>query len=223
VHSYANITISDADEIKNSGSDAKVIDLVGAKTQLAEATLRDTLGTALYNDGTTTNAPVGLRAMVDSTSNTYGGIDRSTNSWWQPQRDASTTSLSIAKMQSLFGDCTVDSDMPSLLLSNQDTHDTYHGLLQPQERYQDADTASGGFKSILFKGVPMVVDSHSPSGDLWMLNEKYIMLKYHPDKNFSFEPFRRPTNQAGSFAKIYWSGAICSSNSRMQGVMTSLT
>lgn len=222
-HAYENITISDADQIKNAGDDAKVVDLVGAKTQWAEASLKDLLGTGLYNDGTNANDIVGLRAAVDSTTNTYGGIDRGTNSWWQPQRDTTTTTLSIPAMTSLYGDCRIDNDAPTMLISTQDQWDFYHGLLQPQERFQDSDSANGGFRSIMFMSTPYLVDSHSPSGDLWMLNEKYLMLKYHPDKNFSFEPFRRPINQAGSFAKIYWSGQFCLSNARLQGVMTALT
>ena len=221
-HSYENITITDADQIKNSGSDAQVVDLVGAKTQWAEASLKDLLGTGLYNDGTTPNAISGLRAAVDSTTNTYGGIDRTTNSWWNPQRDTTTTTLSIPKMTSMYGDCRIDSDAPTVLVSQQDIWDTYHGLLQPQERFQDSSSADGGFKSLLFQGTPYLVDSHSPSGDLWFLNEKYLMLKYHPDKNFSFQPFARPVNQAASFGKIFWSGQFCVSNARLQGVMTAI-
>ena len=221
-HAYENITISDSDQIKNSG-DAKVVDLIGAKTQWAEQSLKDILGTGLYNDGTTTNAIVGLDAAANSTTNTYGGINRSTNSWWNPQIDSTTTSLSLPKMTSMYGDCRIDNDMPTILVSTQDIWDSFHGLLQPQERFSDSDTASAGFKSLLFMGTPYIVDSHSPTDSLWFLNEKYMMLKYHPDKNFSFEPFRRPVNQAGSFAKIFWSGQFCLNNARMQGVMNALT
>lgn len=221
-HSYVNITISDDDEIKNSG-ESQVIDLVKAKTQWAESNLRDLLGTALYSDGTDADSLVGLGAAVDSTTNTYGGIDRTSNSWWNSQVDSTTTTFSIADLTSLYGDCKIDNDAPTMLISPQDQWDNYHGLLQPQERFQDASSADGGFRSIMFMSTPFLVDSHCPDGYLYMLNEKYLMLKYHPDKNFAFEPFRRPTNQAGSFAKIYWSGQFCTNNARMQGVMNSLS
>lgn len=76
---YANITITRLDELKNSG-EAQVLSLVKNKVKAAEKTLADTLGTGLYNAGSTAKAIVGLRAIVDSAS-TVGGISQSTYSW----------------------------------------------------------------------------------------------------------------------------------------------
>ena len=126
-------------------------------------------------------------------------------------------------MTSMFGDTKIDNDVPSIIITTQDQWDNFHSLLQPQERFSDDETAKGGFKNLMFMSTPMLVDSHCPTGDMYFLNEKYMMIKYHPSKNFAFDPFRRNHNQAGSFAKIFWSGAFCISNSRMQGVITNLT
>lgn len=218
---YANITIKRLDELKNSGA-AQVIDHVKVKVQSAEKTMKDTFGTALFNDGTTSNALVGLRSVVGS-SRAYGTIDSSSNSWWDAQVDSSTTALTMGAMQSLYGDCTIDNDKPSVVISTQDQFDNYYSLLQPQQRFQDDDTAKGGFMNLMFNGIPFIVDSHCPSGYLFMLNENYLSIKYHPKENFRFEPFIKPVNQNISLAKIYWAGAFTCSNPRMQGVMSALT
>lgn len=218
---YANITITRAEELKNSGKQA-IINLVKAKVQLAEKTAADDIGTGLYNSGTTTDAIIGLRLAVDS-AGTYGGISRTTYSWWSAQEDSSTTAITVATLQSLIGDCTVGNDKPTVIPTTQDQFDNIYGLLQPQQRFADADTVKAGFQNILFNGIPVIVDSHVPSGYLFTLNENYLSFIVHSKEDFRFEPFQKPINQNVSSAKIYWFGALTCSNCRMQGKMTALT
>jgi len=68
---YVNLTIKRTDELKNAGDAAK-ISLVRSKTELAEKTMADQLGTALWNAGTDSSAMGGLRHIL-STGNTVGG------------------------------------------------------------------------------------------------------------------------------------------------------
>jgi len=218
---YASILITRLDELKNSGK-AQVINFVKAKVQLAEKTLADGLGTGIYNNGSVANELVGLRAGVLATG-TYGGIDSSTNSWWQSQVDSGTTTLSMGTMQSLYGDATIDNDKPSVLVGTQDNFDRFYGLLQPQQRFSDSETAKGGFSNLMFNGRPFIVDSHVPADHIYYLNENYIGFKVHKDEDFRFEPFQKPTNQNVSFAKVYWTGALYINNRRMHGVMSAIT
>lgn len=220
MHLYANITITRQDELKNKGKEG-IINLVKAKVQIAEKTVADTLGTALYNLGTVTNAIMGLRLAVDS-AGTYGGISRTSYSWWAAQEDSTTTAITIPTLQALMGDCTVGNDRPTVITTTQNSYDTIFGLLQPQQRFMDADTAKAGFQNILFNGVPVIVDSHCPSTCLFMLNENYLQFIVHTDEDFRFEPFQKPTNQNVSSAKIFWFGALCGSNCRMQGKFSAI-
>ena len=57
---YANITLNRMDELKNMGDSAK-LNLVKQKTQIAEKTIMDQMGTGLYNAGTDPKAIGGLR------------------------------------------------------------------------------------------------------------------------------------------------------------------
>lgn len=219
---YQTISISGRDELKNMG-DAQKVDFVKSKVQIAEKSMRDSFGTGLYNAGTDSKAILGARTFV-STSNTYGGISQSSYSWWGAQVDSTTTTLTIAALQSLWGSCTVDADHPNIITSLQSGFDKYYALLQPQQRFMDEGMAKGGFTSLMFNGAPWVVDSHVPSSAyVYMFNLDYLDLQVHKERDFKFEAFEKPLNQDVRVAKILWMGALTSSNNRMHGVMNAIT
>lgn len=217
---YASIPVTRIDELKNSGKNA-IINRVKAKVQLAEKTLKDTLGTDLFNDGSTAKALLGLR-LVTAATGTYGNIAKATYSWWQGQVDSTTTVMTPAALQALIGDCTIDSDKPSVIVTTQDILDDLWAALQPQQRFSDSDTFKAGFSNLIFNGIPVIEDSHCPSGYVFAINESYLHLYAHKDENFRFAPFRQPTNQNVKVAQIFWTGALACDNCRMQGVMTSI-
>ena len=69
----------------------------------------------------------------------------------------------------------------------------------------------------------MVVDSHMDSTDLFVLNENYMKLVYHPEDNFKLNPFQMPVNQRVLLARLGWTGAITYSNLRLLGGLTAIT
>ncbi len=218
--SYANITIKRIDELKNSG-DAAILNFVKSKTQIAEKTLADTIGTGLYNAGTDSKAIAGLRFACANTS-TLGGIDQSTYSWWQCQKDSTTTTLTLSALQTQYNAATIDNDKPDIIVATRANYNRYYNLLTPQQRFQDAKVAAAGFENLMFNGTPFSVDSKVPANHLFMLNSKYIHLCIHPDENFRFEPFVKPVNQNLKIAKIYFAGALGFSNMRMQVMFSAL-
>lgn len=218
---YANITLNRMDELKNMGDSAK-LNLVKQKTQIAEKTIMDQLGTGLYNAGTDPKAIGGLRLWL-STSSTVGGISQSSYSWWQPQLDTSTTTTTIGALQAIHNRCTIGNDGPDVAYTTRTLYNSLYALYQPQQRFTDGETAKGGFSSIMFNGIPVIVDSHVPASHFIFCNEDYEYLYYHSDEDFRFEPFAKPVNQNVRTAKIYWAGAFGSSNLRMFGALTGLT
>ena len=217
---FANITVTRLDELKNSGP-AQVINLVKSKVQAAEKTMKDKMGTALLSDGSTANSIEGMKIAAAATG-TFGNIPKATYSWWQGSVDSTTTVLTIKALQSGEGDVTIDSDRPTVHITTQDLFDDYYGTLQPQQRFADTDTARGGFKSLMFNGNPVIVDSHCDSSYWYMINENYVELVAHKDEDFRMEPFIKPTNQNVSTAKIYWTGAFTCSAPRQQKMFTAL-
>lgn len=217
---YANVTITKRDELVNSGDSAKV-NLVKSKMQIAEKTMVDLMAVAIYNDGTTLNAPVGLRAII-GTANTIGGISQSTNSWWQAQVDSSTSTFSIGALQTQFNACSVDNDAPTVIVATRANYNRYYGALQPQQRFMDSESAKGGFSSLMFNGVPFLADAKCPANHIFLLNENYLHLFAHKDEDMKFEPFIKPLNQNVRSAKVFWMGALGSSNNRLHGKMSAV-
>lgn len=211
----APITISRIDELKNMG-DAQVVDFVKSKMKNAEKTMRQNLSEAFYNAGTDPKAPVGLRAII-ATSNTIGGISQSTNSWWAGQVDASTTTLGMTALESLYMSCTEDNEAPSVAYTTKSLFAKYWGLLQPQQRFADEDSAKAGFKSLYFNGLPVLAASNCPALHWFFVNENYIYVFAHAEEDMRMDDFERPRNQAVKSAHVFWAGAIGSSNNRYHG------
>lgn len=218
---YAGISITEEDELKNSGN-AGVLKLLASKSQIAEKTLRDNLGTGLYSDGSTAKSIIGLRDIV-ATDQTVGGISQTTNSWWQAQVDPSTTTMTMSALNNVYENATEDTEKPSVIFSTKANYNRYYNLLQPQQRFMDSDTGKGGFQSLMFNSSPWIVDSHVPANSVYMLNEGHLWLYYHPQRNISAEPYQKPINQQAKISRILWMGAFGSSNNRYQGALTALT
>ena len=215
------ISITRLDELKNSGDQAK-LNFVKEKVNSAEMTLKQAIGDAMYNSGTDPKQIVGLLSAV-AASGTYGGVVRSENSWANAQLDSSTTTLSIAHLQSQWGAASIDADTPTITVTTQAIYNRYYGQLQPQQRFQDSDTAKGGFISLMFNGAPFVVDHKVPTSNLLMLNENYLYLAIHKDEAFRFRKFMDESKQAVMTARIFFAGNLVCSNPRMQARSSALT
>jgi hypothetical protein len=218
---FAGVTISEEDELKNSGDSAQ-LNLLKSKMQIAEKTLKDLLGTGIFSDGTTAKSIVGLRDIV-AVDQTVGGISQTDNSWWQAQVDSSTTTTTISAMNAVFQDCSIDSEIPNYIPTTRTLYNAYYALLQPQQRFMDEGMAKGGFSSLMFNQAPVVHDSHCPSAHMFFLNLNTIFLYYHPKRDMAFEPFQKPINQQVKVSRVLWMGSMGSSNCRLNGKLSALT
>lgn len=218
---YVSISILRSDELKNSG-DSQMISLVKSKMKIAEKQMEDLLGTGLFSNATDAKSIVGLR-QICGTSNTVGGISQTTYTWWASQLDSSTTTLSMGALQAQFNLASIGSDTPSVAVTTRTLFNSYYSLLQPQQRFQDSKSADGGFQSLMFNGIPVLADSHCPASHFFFLNESYLTLFAHKDEDMRFEPFAKPINQAAKVGKIYFMGALGSSNNRLHGLLNALT
>ncbi len=212
---YANISITRRDELINSG-DSQKVDLVKSKMKNAEKTMSSLLSAGIYNDGTTSNAIIGLRAII-GTGDTVGGISQTSYSWWQGQVDSSTTAFSLAALQTVYSNCTWNNESPSVIMATKANYNRYYAALQPQQRFMDSETAKGGFSSLMFNGVPFIADDYAPTSHILLLNENYLHLCVHKDEDMRFSGFQKPDAQNIRLGQIFWMGAMASSNNRMHG------
>jgi hypothetical protein len=218
---YENITISGRDKMVNNG-DAAILDFVKSKTQIAEKTMIDRMGDGLYSAGTDAKSILGLATLVDATD-TVGGISGSTYSWWAAQENSSTTTLSMSALQTQHTLLTKNNDGPTVAMATRTLYNSYYGLLQPQQRFQDGDTAKGGFSSLMFNGIPFIAGAKVPANHVFFLNESYLHLVVHGERDMKFTGFKDPINQDAEAGQILWMGALAVSNRRMHGKFTALT
>lgn len=218
----AAITISGLDMLKNAGA-AKVIDHVKSETKLAERDMKDSFATGLYSSGSDAEDIVGARVFL-STSNTYGGIVQSAESWLQAKIDSTTTALSLAKMQERYEAAKIDDDKPGLITTTETQFNIFWALLQPQQRFVDADMAKSGFSALGFNGASVIEDSYVPSGYMVFWNLDHVELKSHSERPFpgEFVEFEKPINQDAMVAHLRWAGALCVDEVRKQAAMTAL-
>jgi hypothetical protein len=218
---FVGVSITDEDELKNGGT-AGELKLLASKVQIAEKTMKDLLGTGIYSDGTDADSIQGLRDIV-AADQTVGGIDQASYSWWQAQVDSTTTTMTLSALNSVFEDCVIDSEKPTIAVATRANYNRYYNLLQPQQRFMDSDSAKGGFQSLMFNGIPFISDSYVPANHVFLLNEKHLWMWYHPQRNLSMEPWQKPINQQVKVSRILWMGALGSSNNRLHGKLSALT
>tara|TARA_R100001463_G_scaffold18627_3_gene46495 strand:- start:1781 stop:2755 length:975 start_codon:yes stop_codon:yes gene_type:complete len=237
VQGYATISISGKEEMLNDGAE-RVIDLVEAKVKNAEKSIKDMFGTTLFGTNTAVATGfLGLGAIVENSGNTIGGINSGTYTWWKAQ-EAASGSASYANMvdsthadyilkqiREMYGQCTVDNDVPTLIVTTQVVFDAYEEVLTAQKRFgaSSQSLADAGFQNLMYRGTPIVVDDHCPAGEMYFLNEKYLQFRHHRKRNFVFEGFQKPVNQDAAVAKILWLGALTCSNRSRQGKITGLS
>ena len=225
------VTISGKEARQNAGK-TQIINLLKAKTDQLEKSMKDTLASALFGtSGTDTNSIIqSIPTIVAPGTYTVGGLAHASYSWWQSQSGtaASFAANGLATMRTMFNSCTAQeqSDTPNLIITTQQGYEAYEALLQPQERFQNSQMADGGFQNLLFKGVPLTWDSYCTGNGtlagskMYFINTNYMDLYVHKDADMKFGDFMEPENQDAKVAKCIWMGELTSSNVQKHGVLS---
>ena len=77
-----------------------------------------------------------------------------------------------------------------------------------------------GFEVFRYKNTQWVVDKGISTTAIFMLNLKYLYFKVHPQRNFIWEDFRKPTKQDAAVGYFRWMGQFVCSQPRRQAVLT---
>ena len=223
----ATVTISGIEEAKNNG-EAQIIDLLEGKIFQTQETVIENMNTMFFGNGPGNSSKdwLGLSALVGSTGSP-GGIDAtdSDNSWWRSAvTNQGSAAITLASMATLYNNCSVGNDQPTIGITGQNQYEAYEALLVDQIRYTDTDMADGGFQNLLFKGCPLTFDGTlEGEGKLYFLNTKYLQLVAHSDVWFKPTPFVRPTNQDAVYSQLLCYGELTTSNRARQGYMYGIT
>jgi hypothetical protein len=219
----ATISISGLERRNNNG-EAKMIDLLEAKTKQSEMSLRDLLSRHAFATNVNGNELDGLDLLVDSTG-TIGGLNAATFPWWAANERAggSFASQGINDMRVSFNNISYGNDKPDYITMPQAVFEYFEATLEPKERYTNTKAANVGFENLTFKAVPVMFDRDATAGTIYMLNSQYLNLCVHRDANFSTGKFIEPENQDVTTAKILFQGNITTNNRRMHAKITGIT
>lgn len=177
-----------------SASEQQIIDLAKLELSSTAQDMADDIGTLFYGTGTGNGSKdfLGLEAIVDDSTNaaTYGTLSRTTYTTLRSTVTASSGSLSLAKMSTLYNAATSGSQKPTLGLCSEAIFSLYESLLQPQERIAKdvsmmksvgnmGKSGTGmiggtGFTGLFYKGFPILADEKSTSGVLYFVNEDFL-------------------------------------------------
>lgn len=227
-----NVTLDGLEKIKNSGK-SKKHDLYRAKIQVLEISLSNELGSAIFGAGTAYGGKVigGLQQYIadDPTTGTVGGINRatSTNAFWRNQvvdmstnigAVASSTNI-LAGFQKLWLACTRMSDMPDLIVADDDYFTYFDNALTANQRFVKSDEANGSFETYKYKNAKVYYDESCPDKHAYFLNTKYLFLREFPGRRFTVDDEIKIAGQDAVVVPVYWAGNLTMSNASLQGVL----
>lgn len=245
----AAVTMSGLEMLQNSGKEA-IIDLLEGRIKVAEGQLMNRISNDLYLDGTGNSGKnlTGLAAAVaDSpSSGTYGGISRSSYSFWRNKSYSGVTNggaaVSAANivqyMTALAIQLVRGTDRADLIVSDNTYFQFYVNALQGIQRVTSESEGGFGFSSLKFYGggqsADVVLDgglytggdgvnaswSGASSAHMYFLNTNYIFFRPHKDRNFvPIGGERQAVNQDAIVKLMGWAGNLTSSGPQFNGVL----
>ena len=217
----ASIAISGIEEAKNRGTEA-IIKLLNAKISQAEMSIKSSLNTMLFGSNAVATDFNGLGTLIKTANNTVGGIDASTNTWWNPTQDASASTLSLVDMAAVYNNASKGNDNPDLIITSEPLFSKYESLLTGAVRYQDVEKANSGFTNLMFKQTPVVFDfAIAANTDMFYLNSKYLKLTGMNGHWFNTTDFQNGTVAGvdARYALIMAYGELTCSNRSRQGYL----
>jgi len=246
----AAVTMSGLEMLQNASKE-QIIDLLEGRVKVCEAQMQNRIDYDIYQDGTGNSSKdlTGLGAAVPDTptTGTYGGISRSSFSFWQSVAYSGVTNggaaVSASNIQQYMTSLGIQlcrgSDKPDLYVADNTYYGLYVNSLQAIQRVNSdgSGDAGAGFASLKFYGGGMASDvvlgggvngavntagtaGGATSAHMWALNTDYIFFRPHRDRNFvPIGGERQSVNQDAIVKLMGWAGNLTTSNSSLQGVL----
>ena len=223
-----NVVISGLEQVENSGPE-QIFNLLKSRIRNLEKSLKNTMATALYADGTGTDSKEigGLQLLVPGTvGNTVGGINSGTYTFWKNQVydfstetiTASATTIQTA-MNTLWLACIRGADRPDVIVGDTTYFGFYWASLQTNQRFTSDESASAGFMNLMFMDAPVYYDDQCPATKMYFLNTDYLFLRYAQGREFVPLGEKASVNQDALVMPVAWAGNMTVSNRARQGII----
>lgn len=225
---YAHVSVSGRDLARNQGPQA-VKSFWKMKINHVKDGIADLMGTQLQSNNAGGKDLDGFGLMI-SASSTYGGLAVADVSDWIAQiQAAGANTMTIQRLQNVHGKCTFGGSRPTLIQMNQALYDKFSTFGDTVQRIIDTDMASVGIAQLNFRGVPVVVDPHSPGSgdgvtdnDVRFINENFGELWTASGWDFKTEQCARLPNEDVTRMNVWYKGNWICHSRRHQGALTSI-
>lgn len=240
------VTISGLEELQNAGRE-QMVDLLDSRITVAESTMANILASGFYGDGTAAGGKsiVGIDAAVPAggatgriATATYGGIDRTTWSFWRPYFNLMGAAATAATIQGAMNDTWANlvrgQDRPNIIIVDNFMWGVYLASLQALQRFTSTESAKLGFPTIKYMDADVVLDGGIYfASSAWgtglaaktalFLNTKFLKWRPHAARNMvPLSPNKRyAINQDAEVTILAWAGAMTCSGDYFQGRLKS--
>ena len=228
------ISMSGLEMIQNSGEEAS-INLLAGRIKNAERTMQNNVALDIYSDGTADGGRQigGLQLLVANTNtNTVGGINASTYTFWQNKvfqavttgGSAATSANIQSYMNRLWVQLVRGADRVDLIVADNNYYRLYLESLQAIQRIASDEMAQAGFDSLKYMMSDVVLDGGygggAPANTMYFLNTDYIFFRPAAERNFvPLGDDRFAVNQDAMVKLIGFAGNMTVSNRFLQGVL----
>lgn len=226
VQHAVTVTIDGFTERVANAGDSKIEDLLETKKMQAEESLMLLLEQQMFA-AVPGSKDLRSLATIILASGQEGGINGTTNTWWQSQVTASGSFAAQGRsdLTALWNLISVQNPVggPEMLVSDQNSFQFYESSLVSQERFTDNKMVDIGIQNLQFKATPWTWSPQATSGVIYAVHSGGLEYIVNSDTDFMVTPFVTPTNQDAKTSKILLASALVSGNRRKLGKLTGLT
>jgi hypothetical protein len=222
-----SVTIDGKTEALNEGS-ARIIAILEAKMEQLRLSSTQAMNTMLWGDGTGNGSKdfLGLQAIIGATG-TLGGIDSSTETWWQSEVVSGAISLSttagIKTLNSILNSLKLVNSKPDFEFTTQANFESYEALAVPNIRFQDLRMAELGFEAVSHKGAEVMFEDNVPTNYWYFINSDHLEFVQKDNRWMKLLGFRSPVNQDAKTTLVVSMGNLITDVRRAHGVATSVS
>ena len=213
--------VVDWDTLDLNQGEAQVINWLTARKNNALKTAREVMETTLHT-AQTGKAPNGLPDIV-SADRTLGGIDSTTETWWDAYASSSTGALSLAAMAKADYETTHGGESIDVVITTSTLFAAYEALVQAKYEIRQLKVGDVFFRALQFRGNPVIWSESCTSGAMYFLNTNFLKIVYMKNRAFMMPEFKRISGQLGEEAPIIFKGNLVCSSARNQGKLLGVT
>jgi hypothetical protein len=157
----------------------------------------DAVGRAGARTASATYETTGLQQLISTAANQVGGINGSTNAFWQNIADTAGTAITQDRLMQGFNRVRIAGGEVSSIYSSFGVQRDFYNTFQTNLRYTEPLKLQSGFQTLEFMGKPIIADVDAPYNRVYLVDERFIKVFSNRDWHFLDEdnqPLKWDTN-----------------------------